>query len=122
MFPIFLIFGLMVVGNPSLILILRSLVLVPLFTLLQSFLTVVIGVHAHDLDAPHEGSSHIFSGIPGPIQSVQRAEYWGVILALQAYSGIHIGIDNLNVLRGVAALSLIRFPGPPFRLRRMVIC
>ena len=27
-----------------------------------------------------------------------------VILALQAYSGIHIGIDNLNVLRGVAAL------------------
>ena len=53
--------------------------------------------HAHDLDAPHEGSSHIFSGIPGPIQSVQRAEYWGVILALQAYSGIHIGIDNMNV-------------------------
>ena len=39
--------------------------------------------HAQDLDDPHEGSSHIFSGIPGPIQSVQRAEYWGVILALQ---------------------------------------
>ena len=33
-----------------------------------------------------------------------RAEYWGVILALQAYSRIHIGIDNLYVLRGVAAL------------------
>ena len=48
------------------------------------------------------GSSHIFSGVPGPIQSVQRAEYWGVILALQAYSGIHIGIDNMKVLRGVA--------------------
>ena len=32
--------------------------------------------HAQDLDDPHEGSSHIFSGIPGPIQSVQRAEYW----------------------------------------------
>ena len=60
--------------------------------------------HAEDLDEPHEGSSHIFSGIPGPIQSVQRAEYWGVILALQAYSGIHIGIDNMNVLRGEAAL------------------
>ena len=60
--------------------------------------------HAQDLDDPHEGSSHIFSGVPGPIQSVQRAEYWGVILALQAYSGIHIGIDNMNVLRGVAAL------------------
>ena len=46
--------------------------------------------HAQDLDDPHEGSSHIFSGVLGPLQSVQRAEYWGVILALQAYSGIHI--------------------------------
>ena len=42
------------------------------------------------------------SGIIGPLQSVQRVEYWSVILALQAYSGIHIGIDNLNVLRGLA--------------------
>ena len=47
-------------------------------------------VHAQDLDDPNEGSSHIFSGVLGPIQSVQRAEYWGVILALQAYSGIHM--------------------------------
>ena len=71
--------------------------------------------HAQDLDDPHEGSSHIFSGVPGPIQSVQRAEYWCVILALQAYSGIHIGIDNMNVLRGVAGLlSLVDFLGPPF--------
>ncbi len=61
--------------------------------------------HAQDLGDPHEGSSHIFSGVLGPIQSVQRVEYWGVILALQAYSGIHIGIDNLNVLRGVALSS-----------------
>ena len=49
-------------------------------------------------------------GILGPIQSVQRAEYWSVILALQAYSGIHIGIDNMNVLRGVAALLSHRVP------------
>ena len=60
--------------------------------------------YAQGLDGQQEGSSHIFSGIFGPVQSVQRAEYWGVILALQAYSGIHIGIDNLNVLRGVAKL------------------
>ena len=33
-----------------------------------------------------------------------------VILALQAYSGIHICIDNLNVLRGVAALLTHRVP------------
>ena len=69
--------------------------------------------HAQDLDDPHEGSSHIFSGVLGPIQSVQRAEYWGVILALQAISGIHIGIDNLNVLRGVAALFSHEVPRSP---------
>ena len=44
--------------------------------------------HAQDLDDPHEG----------------------IILALQAYSGIHIGIDNLNVLRGVAGLLSHRVP------------
>ena len=70
--------------------------------------------HAQDLDDPHEGSSHIFSGIPGPIQSVQRAEYWGVILALQTFSGIHIGIDNLNVLGEWLLFSPIRFLGPLF--------
>ena len=74
--------------------------------------------HAQDLDDLHEGSSHIFSGIPGPIQSVQRAEYWGVILALQAYSGVHIGIDNLNVLRGVAALLSHRLPRSPLPLMK----
>ena len=72
--------------------------------------------HAQDLDDPHEGSSHVFSSIPGPIQSVQRAEYWGVILALQAYSGIHIGIDNLNVLRGCAALLSQEVPRTPLLL------
>ena len=70
--------------------------------------------HAQDLAGPHEGSSHIFSGIPGPIQSVQRAEYWSVILALQAYSGIHIGTDNMNVLRGVAGLLSRGVPRSPF--------
>ena len=72
--------------------------------------------HAQDLHDPHEGSSHIFSGVLGPIQSVQRAEYWGVILALQAYSGIHIGIDNMNVLRGVAALLSQGVPRTPLPL------
>ena len=72
--------------------------------------------HAQDLDDPHEGSSHIFSGVLGPVQSVQRAEYWGVIRALQAYSGIHIGTDNLNVLRGVAALLSQKVPLSPLPL------
>ena len=72
--------------------------------------------YAQDLDDSHEGSSHIFSGVLGPLQSVQRVEYWGVILALQAYSGIHVGIDNLNVLRGVAALLSRNVPRSPLPL------
>ena len=44
-------------------------------------------------------------------------------LLLQAYSGIHIGIDNLNVLREVAALlSRNRFLEPLSLLLMMVIC
>ena len=61
--------------------------------------------HAQDLDVNFEGSSHIFASVAGPLQTVQRAEHWGVMLALQAFSGIHIGIDNLNVLGGVAKLT-----------------
>ena len=41
----------------------------------------------------------------------------GVIFALQAYSGIQIGIDNLNVLQGVAKLinqGITGTPLPPF--------
>ena len=33
---------------------------------------------------------------------VQRAEHWGVMLALQVFFGIHIGQNNLNVHGGVA--------------------
>ena len=78
--------------------------------------------HAQDLDDSHEGSSHIFLGVLGPIQSVQRAEYWGVILALQAYSGFHIGIDNLNVLRGVAPRSLSLLLGMVICLPPFILC
>ena len=41
------------------------------------------------------GWNSAWSSSPG--QSVQRAEYCGVILALQAYSGIHVGIDNSSL-------------------------
>ena len=37
-----------------------------------------------------------FLSVPGPLQTVQRAELWGVILALQAGDGIHLGVDNLG--------------------------
>ena len=43
----------------------------------------------------------LFDSIRGPLQSVQRAELWGVILALQCSSAIHLGVDILNVVRHV---------------------
>ena len=39
----------------------------------------------------------LFLPVPGVLQTVQRAEFWGAILALQAYWPCHLGIDNRNV-------------------------
>ena len=33
-----------------------------------------------------------FCSVPGPLQTVQRTELWGVILALQANDGVHLGV------------------------------
>ena len=46
----------------------------------------------------------VFCSVPGPLQTVQRAELWGVILALQASDGVHLGIDNLGVVRHVGRI------------------
>ena len=57
-----------------------------------------------------------FCSVPGPLQSVQRAEMWGVILALQSSGAVHLGIDNLGVVRHVGRL-LYGHPGSvPFEL------
>ena len=45
-----------------------------------------------------------FCSVPGPLQAVQRAELWGVILALQANDGVHLGVDNLGVVRHVGRI------------------
>ena len=45
-----------------------------------------------------------FSSVPGPLQSVQRAEMWGVVLALQSSRAVHLGVDNLGVVRHVERL------------------
>ena len=45
-----------------------------------------------------------YCSVPGPLQSVQMAELWSVILALQASCGVHLGVDNLNVVRQVGRL------------------
>ena len=36
-----------------------------------------------------------FCAVPGPLQSVQRAELWGVILALQSSGAVHLGVGRL---------------------------
>ena len=54
--------------------------------------------------------------VPGPFQSVQRAELWGVILALQSSGAVHLGVDNLNVVRHVGCLLDGRPGSIPFEL------
>ena len=44
-----------------------------------------------------------FCSVPGPL-SVQRAEMWAVLLALQSFSAVHLEVDNLGVVRHVGRL------------------
>ena len=48
-----------------------------------------------------------FSSVLGPLQTVQRAEMWGVILALQTSRAVHLGVDNLGVGRGIVPFELV---------------
>ena len=57
-----------------------------------------------------------YCSVPGPLESVQRAELWGVILALQASGGVHLGVDNLNVVRHVGRLLDGCFGAQPFEV------
>ena len=45
-----------------------------------------------------------FLPVLGVMQTVQRAEFWGAILAMQAYWPCHLGVDNLNVARSIGRL------------------
>ena len=45
-----------------------------------------------------------FCSPPGPLQTVQEAELWVVILALQASDAVHLGVNDLNVVRHVGRL------------------
>ena len=51
---------------------------------------------------PH--SCRGFVSVPGPLQTVQRAELWVVILALQSSDAVHVGVDNLGVFRHAGRL------------------
>ena len=57
-----------------------------------------------------------FCSVPGPVQSVQRAEMWGVILALQSSGAVHLGVDYLSVVRHVGRLLDGRQGPTPFEL------
>ena len=43
----------------------------------------------------------LYCSIPGPLQTVQRAEIWAVLVALQGCVRMHVGVDNLNVVKHV---------------------
>ena len=45
----------------------------------------------------------LFVSVRGPLQSVQRAELWVVILALQCSSAVHLGVGNLDVVRRLSS-------------------
>ena len=45
-----------------------------------------------------------YCSVPGPLRNVQRAKFWCVMLALQAADGIHLGVDDLSVVRHVGPL------------------
>ena len=58
----------------------------------------------------------LYCSVPGPLQSVQRAEFWGVLIALQGCFRLHVGVDNLNVVNHLASLITGRRVGRPFPL------
>ena len=58
----------------------------------------------------------LFSCVLGPLQSVQRAEIWGVILALQISKPVHLGVDNHHVVRHVGRIMAGKEPDRPFEL------
>ena len=70
----------------------------------------------HWSDDVGDGSCRGFCSVPGSLQTVQRAELWGVILALQANDGVHLGVDNLGIVRHVGRILDGKLPSRPFDL------
>ena len=58
----------------------------------------------------------LYCSIPGPLQTMQRAEIWGVLAALQCCTRMHVGVDNLNVVRHVSRIIVGWCIGKPFPL------
>ena len=47
---------------------------------------------------------------------MQRAEIWRVLVALQGCVGMHVGVDNLNMVHHVSRINAGRCAGKPFSL------
>ena len=58
----------------------------------------------------------LFLSIHRPVQFVQRAELWGVVLVFQAAKPIHIGVDNANGVGHVGQIIVGKTPPRPFQL------
>ena len=56
----------------------------------------------------------LYCSVPGPLQTVQRGEIWGVLVALQGCIQMHVGVDNLNVVRHVSRIIDGRCTSKPF--------
>ena len=61
--------------------------------------------HVDHVHLDHVVQSCGFASVLWPLQTVQRADLWGVILALQSSDAVHVGVDNLGVVRHVGRLS-----------------
>ena len=98
--------GLMVAGKTSLLLVgLKLLVLVFICLLLKlAFEGFGLGNGAEEYGDARLERCRAFLPVLGVMQTVQRAEFWGAILAMQAYWPCHLGIDNLNVARSIGRL------------------
>ena len=73
-----------------------------------------------DLLPPDEDSGtercRLYLSVPRPLQTVQRAELWGVITALQASRPVHLGVDNANVVGHISRVSANIDLARPFEL------
>ena len=60
--------------------------------------------------------SWLYFSVPKPLQTVQRAELWRAIAALQAARPVHLGVDNANVVGHVGRMLAGRRLGRPYEL------
>ena len=86
-------------GKRSLVLVLE--VLGPLRTPPGPPGLVAVGGHLDVLPVDNDNGAEccrVYCSAPGSLQSIQRSEIWGVILALQYSKPVHLGVDMFDML------------------------